>query len=223
MQVLNFVPRDYIRKKLVRKANLLCAVLATAVGVALTGLFVVLGVAEDTLSKEQRAVEGDVAQATGQVAMWRQFQADRKVLLERADKAARLLIPLPRSRIVAEVIQSLPTQTSLTDLSIAQETVRTVTSAAQDLKAAGRRQKATEISEESQMRLRLRGLAPTDVEVAQLIAGLANSQCFDQVDLSFSEDQLIENHVLRRFEVSFSLSKDAYRLSLAVAGKEEQQ
>lgn len=223
MQVLDFVPRDYIQKKLARNANLLCALLGAVVVLVLTVLFVAMGMAEDSLQSEAERVDGQVAQASKTVEEWNCFQSQRVALLEKAEKGARLLAPLPRSRILAEVVRRLPEQTSLTELSIAEETVRIVEAEKETGPGnqSARRRKKAKTKEHQQTRVHLLGLAPTDVEVAQFIAGLSNSPYFDQVELSFSEDQAHERCVLRRFEVVFFLSVDAYRLSLASAAKAE--
>lgn len=222
MQVLNFVPDDYIQRKLARKANLLCGLLAVAVVVALTGLFVALSLAEDSLADEEQAVEREVTHAARQVEQWNALRAKRQALLDRATKAARLLVPLPRSRILAEVASALPEGTSLVELSIAGETIlvgKSTTGPAAKATVRGVRPDAR-AEEQRETRVRLLGLAPTDVEVAQLIAALSNSPHFDQVELSFSEGRAIAERSLRRFEVLFRLSDGAYRLSLASTAEE---
>lgn len=226
MQVLDFVPRDYIQKKLARSANLLCALLAAVVVLVLTMLFVAMGMAEDSLKDNAKQVEGQVVQASKAIEEWNRFRSERAALLEKAEKGARLLAPLPRSRILAEVVARLPERTTLTELSITNEIVRTVEAAKASGGAARTAAQAakgkTETREHEQTRLRLLGLAPTDVEVAQFIAGLSAAPYFDQVELSFSEDQSHDHCVLRRFEVVFFLSADAYRLLLASTVKTEE-
>lgn len=234
MQTLNFIPSDYIEKKLARKANLLCAILVVAVGLAMAVLLVVLSLAEDALQDEETAIAGKVADASAQVETWKKFQTDRVALLDRAGKAAKLLAPLPRSRILAEVVQALPAQTTVLELSVAEETVTVIEAAKPEAakkpgekdkgppKPAAARGKKGALAEKQQdvTKLRMVGLAPRDIEVASLIASLSNSPYFDQVELPVSEDFAVGNRVLRKFEVLFVLSGDAYRLALGGSAKE---
>lgn len=224
MQVLNFVPNDYIQKKLARKASLLCAMLAAVVGLALTVLFVVLGMAEDSLAVQQEAVEQQVARAAKQVTEWETFQMEQAALLERAEKAAQLLVPLPRSRVLAEVVRSLPEETTLTELVVVDETLRVLESAAKSGEAPPRpgTKPKPEAKESVVTRIRMQGLAPTDVEVAQLIAALSDSAYFDQVELAYSEDRDFGEVTLRRFEVQCCLSNYAYRLSWSAGERPNQ-
>jgi len=221
MQILNFIPEDYTQRKLLRKANLLCAVLTAAVAVALGIMFAVLTAAEDRLLGQRAEVEQATARAAGGVQQWQQYQADREAVLERARKASRLLNLLPRSRIVAEIVQRLPKGLSLTQLFVAEEASLVVEPELAKGPAAQKAPtKTTPINREQvEMRFRLLGLAPTDVEVAQLIAALSSSGVFDQVELSFSEDQMLQERSLRRFEVLFRLSNDAQRRAIKTAAE----
>lgn len=237
MQTLNFIPSDYIQKKLARKSNLLCAMLVAAVGVAMAVLAVGLGLAEDSLNDDERAIAAKVNEASVQVEKWKTFQKERATLLERAGKAAQLLVPLPRSRLLAEVVQALPERTTLVELSITEDTVKVIEAAKGQAgktsggksqsgkttpaaKPAGAKKGATEETQQQVTRLRMVGLAPRDIEVASLIAALSNSPYFDQVELPVSEDFAVGDRMLRKFEVVFVLSGNAYRLALGGPAKE---
>ncbi len=218
MQVLNFIPEDYLRKKLIRKANLLCALLAVTVILVLSVLLAVLGLARERLDERNARVENEVRQGALKVRQWETFQTEKEAKLLEARRATQLLAPLPRSRVLAEVVTLLPGRTSLTELTICDETVTVIEKPAgrkadrTSKKRAGHKKLSTR--EKQQTHLRVRGLAPTDVEVARLIAALSNSSFFGQVELSYSDDQpAAGEQVLRRFEISMKLSENAYRLS----------
>jgi len=225
VQVLNFVPEDYAQGKRARHANLLSALLAAAVLVPLVALSVCLGLASDRVESRRQEVERREAEAATGAARWAGIKQQRDAVLDRSSRSARLLIGVSRSRVVAEVVRALPANTTLTSLSIEERTVKTIVSAQPTgvpgqpppvaPPAGGNRTPATATKqiEHQETVLRLVGVAPTDVEAAQLIAALANSSYFDNVELSYSEDQKFEDHVLRRFEITFQLSNDALRMS----------
>ena len=53
------------------------------------------------------------------------------------------------------------------------------------------------------------GLAPTDLQVAKLIANLNKSPLFSQVNLKLSEEHKFANEVIRRFQLQLVLDQDA--------------
>jgi Tfp pilus assembly protein PilN len=230
MQIINFIPEDYVQRKLARRANLLGAMLAAAVVLALAMVIVLLGLAEDRVTAAKNDLEAKVASAGENAQKWNKLQADRQALLERAEQAAKLLDPLPRSRIVAEVVQALPEKITLTEFSVDEQPVRRIeaakptdgTTTARARRGAANGPGQAVEKETTETRLRILGLAPTDVEVAKLIAALANSKYFSQVELSFSEDSVVNEHALRRFEVLFRLSDNGCRLGLESCKKEGQ-
>ncbi|MBN2582162.1 MAG: PilN domain-containing protein [Planctomycetes bacterium] len=221
MQILNFVPEDYAQGKRARHANLLSALLVAAVIVPLVALSVFLSLAADRVETRRQEVERRESDAANDVARWEGVKRQRDAILERSSTSAKLLVGVPRSRLVAEVVRVLPPNTTLTSLSVEEKTIKTIVSAGAATTpgqqppppAANRPTTATKTLEHQETVLRLVGLAPTDVEAAQLIAALANSSYFDNVELSYSEDQKHEEHILRRFEITFELSDDAVRLS----------
>ncbi len=225
MQVLNFVPEDYAQGKRARHANLLSALLAAAVLVPLVALSVCLSLASDRVESRRQEIERREAEAAAGFARWEGIKQRRDAVLERASRSARLLIGVSRSRVVAEVVRALPAHTTLSSLSIEERTVKTIVSAQPNgapgqplpvaATAGGNRPAATATKqiEHQETVLRLVGVAPTDVEAAHLIAALANSSYFNNVELSYSEDRKFEDRVLRRFEITFQLSNDALRMS----------
>ena len=222
MQVLNFVPENHAQKKLVRRASLLSALLAATVLVPMMMVVVLMGVAGDGAEAARREVGLLESKAAADVARWEQLRNDRGALLERASKSSQLITALPRSLIVAEIVRCLPPKTTLTKLSVNEKKVRIIEGAAQAGGSARRGTKkgaAAMVREYTETNLRLLGLAPTDIEAAQLIASLANSPYFDNVELSYSEDQVHNEHVLRSFEIKFRLGAEADRVAKAAEGR----
>ena len=226
MQILNFVPDNYAQKKLARQATLLSALLAAAVLVALIVVVVVMGMEEDRVEVARLEIESQESSATGGVAKWEQLRNYRQSLLRRASGSSQLLTALPRSVVLAEVVRALPPRTTLTKFSLGDKTIRIIEGKSKEktsVRSRGRLVKKDSqkmVTEYSETSLQVIGLAPTDVEAAQLIAALARSPYFDNVELSYSEDLRHNDHVLRRFEILFRLRDRASRL-VSSAGAEE--
>ena len=54
--------------------------------------------------------------------------------------------------------------------------------------------------------MRLVGVAPSDVDLANFLTGLTGVPFFDNVAMTYSKDKAQEGHLLREFEVTFSLN-----------------
>ncbi|NIA21111.1 MAG: hypothetical protein GWP05_03865 [Anaerolineaceae bacterium] len=227
MQVLNFVPDNYAQKKLARQATLLSALLAAAVLVALVVVVVVMGMAEDFVEESRRDIASQESSATADVAKWEQLKNDRRALLRRASRPSRLLTALPRSLVLAEVVRVLPPRTTLTRFSLDKKTIRVIEGKKSEQQSVRSRRRLVRknspklFREYSETSLQVIGLAPTDVEAAQLIAALARSPYFDNVELSYSEDMKHNDHVLRRFEILFRLRDQADRLASSTGAQED--
>jgi Tfp pilus assembly protein PilN len=223
MQVINFVPQDYIKRKRARKANMLCGMLAAVVVVALGIALMLTGATGDEIEQMQSTAQSRLSEAAADVARWKKMQSDRQALLERAERSAELMNPLPHSRIVAEVVSALPSSSALTELHVLDQKVRVIEAAAPPAGAAGRRgrQPAQVVRERVETRLRVIGIAPTDVEVARVMAGLSGSALFEKVELAYSEDQVVSGRAVRKFEVSMQLRGNAAMLARQAVTKGE--
>lgn len=227
MQVLNFVPDNYAQQKLARQATLLSALLAAAVLVALVMVVVVMGMADDQVEETRLEIESQESSATASVAKWEQLRNDRQALLGRASGSAQLLTALPRSVVLAEVVRALPPRTTLIKFSLGDKTIRIIggkKAQKKSVRSRGRlirKDSPKMFREYSETSLQVIGLAPTDVEAAQLIAALARSPYFDNVELSYSEDMKHNDHVLRRFEILFRLRDRASRLADSAGAEED--
>jgi len=56
---------------------------------------------------------------------------------------------------------------------------------------------------ESRLRLRLHGVAPTDVDLGEFLAKLQGKPFFKQIELTYIHDRLDSGHVMREFEIAF--------------------
>ena len=63
--------------------------------------------------------------------------------------------------------------------------------------------------------INLIGLAPTDVHVAQYMSALNQSELFYDVNLVFSEEEEIEDQIMRKFRIEMVLNQNVDPLSLS--------
>jgi len=71
---------------------------------------------------------------------------------------------------------------------------------------------------ERRMRVRLTGVAPTDVDVATFINELYRVPFFEQVTMQYAKDRREQGHLMREFELAFTVSLTAPPTAQPAAG-----
>ena len=212
MATINFVPNDYIQQRQSNRANSLYLILLVAV---LSGI----GVTFSVLKMRQRSVQGELTsltrqlnQAKEQIAKLEELKAKNNTRMKVMMMTATLIEPMPRSILLACLTNNLPNGVSLTTLEMSEKDKPRVATPVQT-KTAGKKtayQKnakpaAAETSaapQEPDVLLELKGLAPSDIEVASYIANLAGSVLLDQVQLVQSGECDVEGIKFREFRLT---------------------
>ena len=114
MHVINFLPDDYLQRRSLRRANLLCLALGggalVALG-ALSGLFVYRAM---QVTVERTIAESQYAEASRQIDQLKQLENRKAGLLHKVELSTTLLERVPRSYLLARLTNYLPAHTSLT-------------------------------------------------------------------------------------------------------------
>jgi len=67
----------------------------------------------------------------------------------------------------------------------------------------------TDLPPNRQLNVRLNGVAPTDVDLANFMMRLSGVRFFENVSMSFAKDRSEGGHLMREFEITFSLNLKA--------------
>ena len=228
MNVIDFLPNDYLAKRSRRRANLACLAIAGTVilGAGLGGAWLYTHMTE--AAKCRAEVEQQFVQANQQLEQLKQLEDRKADLLRKVRLSTTLLERVPRSTILARLTNYLPPGMCMTTLAMKLEEVDVRVSdlppdAVPKTPAAAPAAAKTGKVETVRMKqfiFHLNGVAPTDVEVAEYITRLNADPLFRNVDLQFSEEFASkEGGQLRRFELVFRLSPTAEKaLASAPAG-----
>jgi Tfp pilus assembly protein PilN len=216
---LSFLPDDYLERKAQRRTNFICAVLFLFVVGGIGGAFAVSEQGRRQLHEEQRSVDRQYAEAAKPLEQFRQMQEKQRKMAHQAELSASLLEKVPRSYVLAEITNSLPSGLSLTDLTLDSKARQTVALAAAPKTAyearKAEREKKLKGEQEAaapkqyDVYLKLAGVAGTDVQVAQLISRLSRSRLFKDVNLMISEEHIQKDVKLRRFQIELMLDPSA--------------
>ena len=115
--------------------------------------------------------------------------------------------------ILSELINSMPKPVCLLEMGLSTRILNARAAPTTVLdKAKLERNKLTSPSDmdlkPTEVTMILTGVAPTDVQVAQFMTVLGKSPIFLEPTLSYSEDIIIEDQHLRKFEVSLTINQE---------------
>ena len=220
---LSFLPDDYLDLKNQRRTNLLWAMLfiIVAVGIGLAYYYAANRVREEEERNAQVGQQFTDAAAT--MAQFNQLQQTQKLLDQKAKLSGSLVENVLRTEILAELTNLLPESVSLSDMAMDSKRILKNTGPLTALDRA-RLAKMTQdgavlpdpISYE--MTLKLKGLAPDDLKVAQYLKNLSDSPLFSDVGKVVVTEEFKEpagadgkkaTVSLRRFEVEIMLNQQA--------------
>jgi hypothetical protein len=221
MLKLNLLPRQYVLRQMQRRASALIVGLFVAV-VAGMGCAAVVCERGKRQVADMRVRIAESRQETATIAERIQRAGDRMdAALRSAERHASLLDRLPASCVLALVANALPEQASLTAFQI--DTDR---SAPKDKVGAAMATSPAEAGSQggadrrtARRKISVSGMAATDVEVANFMAGLSRNPMIEKVELVQSHEKLAGGLAFREFLVEIEFKPGADALDLKVGAK----
>ncbi len=221
-----FLPEEYVNRKKQAVTNVICLALFAVVMFGTFVAFLVTTRRSAEVEQQKAAIDARYAEAAVNIEQLRQLQEQKGIMLERAELAAALVERVPRSILLAELINRMPAQVSLLEFELESEKLRTIqrTEAAdQPTSGSGRLapsrgQTRAEAAAEGRITVQaprylvdigLVGVAPTDRDVARFLAELNRYPLMQDVTLDYSEETSIENVMLREFRITMKLDPEA--------------
>lgn len=104
------------------------------------------------------------------------------------------------ARMFEAIDKAMPKEMSLVNATL--ETVETTATAARS--DSGK----TGPKLERRLKVRLEAVAPTQLDLANFLAGLTSQPFFEDVAPTWARDQIQNDHLMRRFEVTFNVNLD---------------
>jgi Tfp pilus assembly protein PilN len=221
MATINFVPNDYIQQRQSNRVNSLYLILLVAVLAGIGVTFSVLKMRQRVVQAELSSLTGQLNQAKEQIAVLEELKSKNNTRMKVMMMTATLIEPVPRSILLACLTNNLPGGVSLTALEMKEKEKpkAAAVSPAQTKAAAGSAGKKTgyqkpaektaaessAAAQEPEVNLEIKGLAPSDIEVANYIANLSASILLDQVQLVQSEERVIDGLKFREFRLTARL------------------
>lgn len=214
MATINFVPDDYIEQRQSSRANLLYLMLLTAMLGAIGVTFGFIKMRQRTVQSELAVLETRMSKAHEQIAQLDELKAKSKTMMKTMVMTAELLEPIPRSVVLASLTNDLPSGVSLVEFNL--DTKETKVAAPVKKKAeTGSQYNKNDAKEEVEppraiveTTLNLKGIAPSDIQVAGYIANLSRSILLSDVELVESRELEVEGVKFREFRLKAMLKPD---------------
>jgi len=208
MATINFVPDDYLQQRQASRANIMYLMLLLAMLGAIGITFGFIKMRQRTVQTELVQLNERMAKAQQQIAQLEELKEKSKTMMKTMVMTAELLEPVPRSIILASLTNNLPSGVSLLEFGLEEKETQIVRSATKSSGGSQYKNKsaAANVQAEPQKKistgLQIRGIAPSDIQVAGFIACLSNSILFDQVSLVESKEVEIEKIKYREFRLN---------------------
>ncbi len=225
----SFLPEDYLRRKSELRSIVISFVLFCVVILGIVGAFFVTNRQATVVRARNEQLSRDYAIANAKIEELKKLEAQRQELVDKGTIITALIEKAPRSILLAELINRMPKELTLTELSLKSKRLdakpskldkkggpakpapkaRSLANKDKDAAAA----KAAEAAKvppkpmppQYEFRLEILGLAATDQEIADYHTALRQCPLIDSVELVFSGDVKLDDLQMRKFRIEASI------------------
>ncbi|MCC7204643.1 MAG: PilN domain-containing protein [Phycisphaeraceae bacterium] len=213
MADLSILPDDYLEMRVQRRTNLISLTLFVIVMGAVVAAYYVTDRQRSEVKTLKTQVDAQFEDAAKRLEQLEQLQQRKAQMLRKAEVSGALIERVPRSVVLAEMINNMPATVSLLQFDLSTKVMSSGPRPSTAMERAKKDRKAAEQAAGPQVPVKrasiyIIGLAPTDVEVAQFMASLSQSRLFREVNLVFSEEDTLDGRQVRRFRVEMLISPE---------------
>ncbi len=225
----SFLPEDYIERKTASRATIIGLTLFGVVMFGVVGAFLVTNRRWSEIRAQQQKINEEYELEARKIEQLKSLEAQRAVMMSKAEITAALIEKVPRSILLAELITRMPRDITLLDLELKSKRLDTqpkTTDAAgagkqaaakvKNLTAAATKGKDDKAAEPTKARaprfdftLTLSGVAANNNDIAEYLGQLQACPLLGTVELQYIKETIISDVGLRRFEIIAQLRPEA--------------
>jgi len=221
----SFLPEDYIERKTASRATIIGLTLFGVVMFGVVGAFLVTNRRWSAITFEQKRIEVEFQQEKLKIDQLKSLEAQRAVMMAKAEITAALIEKVPRSILLAELITRMPRDITLLELELKSKRLDTQPKAAPSAgKAAAAKVKNLTASKDKAAKdaepakpqapkfdsnLTLTGVAANNNDIAEYLGQLQACPLLMSVELQYIKETIISDVGLRRFEIVAQVRSDA--------------
>ncbi|HYC99615.1 MAG TPA: PilN domain-containing protein, partial [Phycisphaerales bacterium] len=225
----SFLPEEYLRRKADARSLIINLVLFGAVLSVTIGAFVVSNRRWNEVRAERAKVDLDWKNEELKIEQLKVMEAQKAALLYRASVTAALLERVPRSILMAELINRMPDNVTITQLDMVSKRIieqlkpdaakaadegRSLVSKLAGPKDDSKAEQVKVRPPRLEFALKIEGTALSDTEVADYQAALKNCTLLDRVDLVSTEEAIMSEVPMRKFRLEAQIRADADAASM---------
>ncbi len=229
----SFLPEDYIERKTAGRATIIGLTLFGVVMFGVVGAFLVTNRRWTEIRVEQQKINEEYEHEARKIEQLKSLEAQRAVMMAKAEVTAALIEKVPRSILLAELITRMPRDITLLDLELKSKRLdvqpKAVTDASQAGKDAaakvknltasvgkGAKDKGENKGEPAkpqaprfEFALTLAGVAANNNDIAEYLGQLQSCPLLASVELQYIKETIISDVGMRRFEIVAQLRPEA--------------
>ncbi|MEA2708335.1 MAG: type pilus assembly protein PilN [Phycisphaerales bacterium] len=203
MREVEFLP-DWYPKVRKRRRSVALQAWVTLILLSGLGLWMLL-VQRNVHAREIEiaALHSDLDQSENELARLEDLLQLQRQLGQQDQIFLKIGRPVETTRIITTLEQMMPADMALLDLTLeTEEPARGGNGSGGGLSARAQREKG---HESPKLRFRMHGVAPTDMDLGEFLAKLTGRPFFKNVELMYSHERQDRGHVMREFEVTFTM------------------
>lgn len=224
MSNASFLPEDYLAQKAERRTNIICLTLFGVVMGVVFLLFLFTNRQLSNVKANQEQINVRYQQAALQIKELNELEDQKSQMLEKADLASALVERVPRSILLAELINRMPDRLGLLEMELKSDKIKTVApppaagstgrlQSGKPARAPTKEEAKAQVNKveapKYEVSLVLVGIAPSDVEVARYMAELNAYSLLDDVTLEYSSQTDFDGRRMREFRIHMKLDSSA--------------
>ncbi len=224
----SFLPEDYVEKKAENRNLAIAVFLFVVVTLGVVAAFFVTNRQWTSVKARQHEINQAYATETKKIEQLKELEAQKAEMLDKAEVTTALIEKVPRSILLAEMINRMPQNLTLTELNLKSKRVieakpkeKPAPSTAKPRSLASARPGAGGAKSNEplpapkpqapkyEFKLEILGLAGADEEVADYHRALSDCPLLDKVEILYSGDVKISDVNMRKFRIEASLRGNA--------------
>lgn len=209
----SFLPEDYLDRKIANRTNLICVGLFLVMIAAIGAAFYVQNRQDHGTRAELVKVNEAFTTRAEQLRQIKELQDRQQQMIDKAKVVRQLVERVPRSIILAEMVNNMPPALSLLEFNLetkATPAARTLTAIdrakAKQEKDKNKNEGKVEIVPR-QVFVEIEGIAKLEKQITEFMGNLTHHPLFMHVGLEFIEQDTVEKTELFRFRITMELNQ----------------
>ncbi len=213
----DFLPQEYIDKRIERRTNFISLTLFVIVMGTVIAAYMVTDQQRVMRKQEMQQVAEEFNRAAEQIEELENLKDQKAKMLNKAEVTSMLKERPNRTLLLSELINRMPPTLSLLNFDMSTETPRRATvertSMDRGRNQARRRAGSDDDSDQpqvqpSQVKIEIVGVAPTNAELSQFLSAVRRCALFKDANIALSEQTRIEEKPMYRFRMVMEVDQE---------------